>query len=119
MLGGLLVGIRYGYQPWFAPSITKNLQACGQLLPTFFDPAHRHCDSRETGLRRQHLAVIPTRGAQISDEPRHISPRWVNKCVELFIGENAPNLLGEEPPIASLLGAATVGVLKTFLKAAP
>ncbi len=82
MPGGLLVGIgdpdeiRLGKKP------PNDLQPCRENI---VGETHGNCDGRETGVRRDKLAVVPGRAIVIADFPRGIAPGRIHDGIQFVL----------------------------------
>src|SRR5262249_53577740 len=75
VIGGLFVRVRQFDQRTFRPRHSEKRDACREFAT---DKTHRHGDGWKACSRRQRLAVISGRSAQVADEPRWIVPRGID-----------------------------------------
>src|SRR5262249_29872748 len=79
MTGRLLVAVGDLEQRWLTPRPTKNLQPGRQRA---MRESHRHGHRRESGRRREAIAVVAVRTVEVADQARRIVPCRVDQHIE-------------------------------------
>src|SRR5215475_9394589 len=79
MFGRLFVRV---YEPDQIRLAERPSQKCQTSRQRAVGESHRNSDRGESGLRREHLAVVARRALQVADLTRRIAPRRIDDGVE-------------------------------------